>query len=271
MIRIRRHGLIVAVLPILVIGAACGGARPGSSPRSSLSTPKIVSGELFSSLHRASAISLPPLPSDCIPSSTGSQPQIGAYATFTGTATIGSPYGPIANASLSGSVCGTATVINRPSGECTSPPGQGASVQLKLPADGEHIAVPAVDITMFRTLSIPITHITVIPTAITAIVCGVAAPGPIRQTVTASLPVDAQTFGASCVLTATVPVSAEIYGPLSGFTISGTNLPFVIPPLRPSPSCPPDLTSVADRLLGLPLVQPAGEITITGTGVAYQP
>jgi hypothetical protein len=89
--------------------------------------------------------------------------------------------------------------------------------------------------------------------------------------VTASLPVDAQVFGASCVLTATVPVNVEIYGPLGGFTISGTNLPFVIPPLRPSPSCPSDVTSVADKLLGLPLAQPANEINIAGTGLAYQP
>ena len=109
---------------------------------------------------------------------------------------------------------------------------QSASLHLNLPADGEHIDIPAVNITMFPNLSIPITHITVVPTPITATVCAVAAPGPIKQTVTASLPADAQTFGASCVLTATVPVAVEIYGPLSGFTISGTNLPFVIPPIQ---------------------------------------
>ena len=168
-------------------------------------------------------------------------------------------------------ICGIATVINRPATECTSPPDQHASLHLNLPADGEHIDIPAVNITMFPNLSIPITHITVVPTAITATVCAVAASGPIKQTVTASLPADAQVFGASCVLTATVPVRVEIYGPLSDFTISGTNLPFVIPPLQPSPSCTSNLTSVADKLLGLPLAQPANEITITGTGLAYQP
>jgi hypothetical protein len=193
------------------------------------------------------------------------------YATFSGTATINSPYGPIANATLNGSVCGIATVINRPSGECTSQPVQDASLQLNLPADGEHINIPAVNITLFPNLPIPITHVTVVPTPITAIVCAVAASGPIKQTVTASLPVDAQTFGASCVLTATVPVAAQIYGPLSDFTISGTNLPFVLPSIQPSPSCPSNLTSVAGKLLGLPLSQAANEITITGTGLAYQP
>jgi hypothetical protein len=258
------------LVPMLFFCAACGSVRAGVTSRP-LSRLQVASGELISSLHTASAINLPPLPPDCIPSSTGSQPQIGAYATFSGNATIKSPYGPIANATLSGSVCGIATVVNRPRNECTSPPGQYASLHLNLPADGEHIDIPAVNITMFPNLSIPITHISVVPTSITATVCAVAAAGPIKQTVTASLPADAQVFGASCVLAATVPVKVEIYGPLSGFTISGTNLPFVIPALKPSPSCPSNVTSVADKLLSLPLVQPANEITIKGTGLAYQP
>jgi len=266
----RRHALVLILASLVVLDAACGAGRGSVSPRPR-SRLQIAGGERFSSLLSASAITLPPLPPDCIPSSTGSQPQIGVYATFSGTATINSPYGPIANATLSGSVCGIATVINRPSNECTSPPDQYASLQLDLPADGEHIDIPAVNITLFPNLPIPITHITVVPTAITATVCAVAAAGPIKQTVTASLPADAQTFGASCVLTATVPVTAEIYGPLSGFTISGSNLPFVIPAIQPSPNCPANLTSVADQLLGLPLAQPANEIAITGTGLAYQP
>jgi hypothetical protein len=265
----RRHVLLI-LAPVLVLCAACGPARAGVSPRH-LSRLQVASGELVSSLHTASAINLPALPADCIPSSTGSQPQIGAYATFSGAATIKSPYGPIANAGLSGSICGIATVINRPPNQCTSPPGQYASLHLYLPADGEHIAIPAVNITMLPGLSIPITHITVVPTAISATVCAVAAPGPIKQTVTASLPAEAQVFGASCVLATTVPIKVEIYGPLNGFTISGTNLPFVIPPLRSSASCPSNVTSVADKLLSLPLAQPANEITVTGHGLAYQP
>jgi hypothetical protein len=266
----RRNAMLLTLAPILLLGAACGTVRVGiaSHPLSKL---QIARGELISSLHTSTALSLPPLPADCIPSSTGSQPQIGAYATFTGKATINSPYGPIANATLSGSICGIATVINRPPGQCTSPPGQYASLHLHLPADGEHIVIPAVNITMFPSLSIPITHISVVPTAITATVCAVAAPGPIKQTVTASLPADANVFGANCVLATTVPVKVEIYGPLSGFTISGTNLPFVIPPLRSSSSCPSNVTSVADKLLALPLAQPANEITLTGHGLAYQP
>jgi len=266
----RRNAMLLVLAPILVFGAACGPVRASVASRP-LSRLQIAGGELISSLRLASAIDLPPLPSNCIPSSTGSQPQIGVYATFSGTATIKSPYGPIADATLSGSVCGIATVINRPHNECTSPPDQYASLHLNLPADGEHIDIPSINITMFRNLSIPITHITVVPTPITATVCAVAAPGPIKQTVTASLPADAQTFGASCVLTVTVPVAVEIYGPLSGFTISGTNRPFVIPRLQSSGKCPSDLTSVADKLLSLPLAQPANEITIKGTGLAYQP
>jgi hypothetical protein len=268
--QMRRHAMVLIVAPILVLGAACGPVRSNVAPLPP-SRVQVATGELISSLRLASAMNLPPLPADCIPASTGSQPQIGVYATFRGTATINSPYGAVANATLSGSICGIATVINRPDNECTSPPDQEVSLHLNLPADGEHIDIPAVNIVMFPNLPIPITHITVIPTAITATVCAVAAPGPIRQTITASLPANAQTFGASCVLTATVPVAAQIYGPLSGFTISGTNLPFVIPPLKSSPTCPTNLTSVADKLLGLPLAQPANEITITGTGVAYQP
>jgi hypothetical protein len=266
----RRRTIVLILAPILAFGAACGPVKAGvaSRPHSRL---QIANGELVSSLRTASAINLPPLPPDCIPSSTGSQPQIGVYATFSGAITIKSPYNPIAEATLSGSVCGIATVINRPPNECTSPPGQGASLRLNLPADGEHIAIPAVNITMIPNLSIPITHITVVPTPITAIVCAVAAPGPIKQTVIASLPADAKVFGASCVLRTTVPVKAEIYGSLGGFTISGTNLPFVIPPLQPSPSCTSNVTSVAGKLLGLPLAQPANELTITGTGLAYQP
>jgi hypothetical protein len=266
----RRHAIVLGLIPVLVLGAACGSVRATVTSRSP-SRLQTVKGELISSLRMASAVNLPPLPADCIPSSSGSQPQIGAYATFTGAATIKSPYGPIANATPSGSICGIATVINRPPGECTSPPGQDASLHLDLPADGEHIDIPDVNITMFPNLSIPISHISVVPTAITATVCAVAAPGPIKQTVTASLPADANVFGANCVLAATIPIKVEIYGPLSGFTISGTNLPFVIPPLRASPTCPSNVTSVADKLLALPLAQPANEITITGTGFAYQP
>jgi hypothetical protein len=261
---------VLILAPILLLGAACGSVHPSVISRH-VSKLQAAGGELTSSLRTASAINLPPLPADCIPSSTGSQPQIGVYATFKGTVTIKSPYGPIADATLSGSICGVATVINRPPNACTSPPGEFAALHLNLPADGEHISIPAVNITMFQNLSIPITHITIIPTAITATVCAVAAPGPIKQTVTATLPADAQPFGSSCVLKATVPVSVEIYGPLSGFTITGTNLPFVIPPLQPSPTCPSNLTSVADKLLGLPLPQPAHEVSITGTGLAYQP
>ena len=233
-----RRIILLIIVPVLLLGAACGTVRASVRPPP-LSRLQIASGELISSLHAATAVNLPLLPADCIPSSTGSQPQIGVYATFTGKATINSPYGPIANATLSGSICGIATVVNRPPGQCTSPPGQYASLHLYLPADGEHIDIPAVNITMFPNLSIPISHISVVPTAITATVCAVAAPGPVKQTVTASLPADANVFGANCVLAATVPVKVEIYGPLSGFTISGTNLPFVIPPLRSSPSCPP--------------------------------
>lgn len=267
----RRSAIVLIVVTTLGVGVtACGSVRPDAGARPE-SGSHAANGELVSSLRAASSVNLPPLPPDCIPSSTGSQPQIGAYATFTGSVTIKSPYGPIADASLSGSVCGIATVINRPPGDCTSPGGQDASLHLNLPADGEHIDIPGVNITMIPNLSIPITHITVVPTAITATVCAVAAPGPIKQTVTATLPADAQVFGASCVLTASVPVRVEIYGPLSGFTITGTNLPFVIPPLRSSPSCTSNLTSVADKLLGLPLAQPANEITITGHGLAYQP
>jgi hypothetical protein len=265
----RRHIRVLILGPIVVFAAACGPVRASVAPRAH-SRLQIATGELISSLRMASAMNLPPLPLDCIPSSSGAQPQIGVYATFKGTATLKSPYGPIADATLSGSVCGIATVINRPANECTSS-GQDASLHLNLPADGEHIDIPSVNITMFPNLSIPISHITVGSNAITATVCAVPAPGPIKQIVTASLPADAQVFGASCVLTATVPVEAEIYGPLSGFTITGTNQPFVIPPLHPSPSCPSNLTSVADKLLALPLLQPAGEIDITGTGVAYQP
>ncbi|MFZ0667404.1 MAG: hypothetical protein WAM97_16740 [Acidimicrobiales bacterium] len=267
----RRYVPIIVVVSLLFFIAACGAGTRSVSPHR-VSRLHASRGELVSSLRMASDINLPPLPADCIPSSSGSQPQIGVYATFTGTATIKSPYGPIANANLSGSVCGIATVINTPPGDCNSPAGaQSASLGLNLPADGVNIVIPAVNITMIPNLSIPITHISVVPTAINATVCAVAAPGPIKQTVTASLPADAQIFGGSCVLTATVPVSVEIYGPLSGFTISGTNLPFTIPPLQPSPSCPSNVTSVADKLLALPLAQPANEITITGTGLAYQP
>jgi hypothetical protein len=266
----RGKSILLFLLPMLLLCASCGAVRAdnASHPLSGLHG---ATAELISSLRMASAINLPPLKSDCIPSTSGSQPQIGVYATFSGTATIKSPYGPIANATLSGSICGIATVINRPAGQCTSPPDQYASLHLYLPADGEHIAIPSVNITMFPNLSIPITHISVVPTAIAATVCAVAAPGPIKQTVTASLPANANVFGANCILAATVPVQVEIYGPLSGFTISGTNLPFVIPPLRSSSSCPSDVTSTADKLFGLPLAQPADEITIKGTGLAYQP
>ena len=245
--QMRRHAMVLILAPLLVFAAACGPVRGSvaSRPQSKL---QIASAELISSLPLASAMNLPPLKPDCIPSSTGSQPQIGVYATFSGTATIKSPYGPIANATLSGSVCGIATVINRPTNACTSPPGQYASLHLNLPADGEHIEIPAVNVTMFPNLSIPITHITVVPTAITATVCAVAAPGPIKQTVTASLPANAQTFGASAC-SRHRPVG-QIYGPLGGFTITGTNLPFVIPPLKSSPSCPSNLTSVADKAAG---------------------
>jgi hypothetical protein len=266
----RRHPTKILILALVVVScAACGAGRVGNASGHP-SRSQIATGELISSLQVATAINLPPLPTDCIPT-TGSQPQIGVYATFSGTATINSPYGPIANASLSGSVCGIATVINRPANDCKLPSGQYASLLLHLPADGEHITIPSVNITMFRNLSIPITHIIVVPTPINAIICAITASGPIKQTVTASLPVEAQTFGASCVIATTVPLSAEVYGPLGGFTISGTNLPFVIPPLKSSSTCPSDLTSVADKLLALPLAQPANEISIRGTGVAYQP
>jgi hypothetical protein len=268
--QMHRHFRVMFVASLLFFCAACG-TVPRSVATHPVSKLQTSSDSLVSSLRLASAINLPPLKADCIPSSSGSQPQIGVYATFRGNATIKSPYGPIANASLSGSVCGIATVINRPPNDCNSQPVQDAALELNLPADGEHIDIPAVNITMIPDVSIPITHITVLATAINAIVCAVAAPGPIKQTVTASLPADAQVFGGSCVLKATVPVSVEIYGPLSGFTISGTNLPFTIPPLQPSSSCPSNVTSVADKLLALPLAQPADEITITGTGLAYQP
>lgn len=270
MTQVRRHTVVLVLAPILFFGAACGPVRASVASRP-ISRPHTATGELISSLRLASAINLPPLPSDCIPSSTGSQPQIGVYATFHGSVTIKSPYGPVADATISGSVCGIATVINRPPGECTSPPGEYASLHLTLPADGEHIDIPDINVIMLPGVSIPISHITVVPTPITATVCAAAAPGPIRQTVTATLPANAQTFGASCVLATTVPLSVLIYGSLSDFTISATNLPFVIPPLRSSPSCPSNLTSVADKLLALPLAQPANEITITGNGVAYQP
>jgi hypothetical protein len=266
----RRRTLVLILTSLVVLVGSCGVGRSNVAPRPR-SRLQIARGELVSSLPLATTINLPPLPADCIPSSSGSQPQIGVYATFSGTATINNLYGPIANATLSGSICGIATVINRPSDQCTSPPAQDAALELNLPADGERIDIPSVTITLFPDLPIPITHITVVPTAITSVVCAVAAAGPIKQTVTASFPVDAQTFGASCVLTVTVPVAAQIYGPLSGFTISGSNLPFVIPPIQASSSCPSNLTSVADSLLGLPLAQPANEITITGSGLAYQP
>jgi hypothetical protein len=266
----RRRALLLFLASSLALGPGCAGKR-GSSASNHPSRFEVARAELISSLRPASAITLPPLPADCIPASAGSQPQIGAYATFSGTATINSPYGPVANTTLSGSICGIATVINRPPNLCTSPPGQYASVQLHIPADGERITIPAVNVTLIPNLSIPITHISVIPTPITAIVCGVAAPGPIKQTVTASLPAATNTFGARCVLTATVPVAAEIYGPLGSFTITATNLPFTIPPLLPSPTCPSNVTGVANKLLALPLAQPANEIHITGTGLAYQP
>jgi hypothetical protein len=224
----------------------------------------------MSSLLRASAVDLPALPQDCIPV-VGSQPQIGVYATFTGNATINSPYGQIAKATLTGWVCGIATVINRPPGQCVTPPGQYASVQLDIPANGVNVTIPSVDVTMIPGLSIPITHISVLPVPITAIICGVAAPGPIKQTVTAALPAETNTFAARCVLAATVPVNAEIYGRIRDFTISGSNGAFTLPAIQASSNCPSNLTAVANKLLALPLAQPASEITINGTGVAYQP
>jgi len=227
--------------------------------------------QLVSSLAPASGLTLPPLPADCIPASTGAQPQLGAYATFTGSLTINNAYGQVANATISGSICGVATVINRPPNMCTSPPGQNASVQLAVPADGEHFDVPDVNVTLVPGLSIPISHIVVVPTPINAIVCAVAAAGPITQVVTATIPAGATTFGATCYLTVTVPLQSQIYGPLGDFQITGTSLPFVLPPANPSPTCPSNLTGALNKLLGLPLPQPAGEIKISGTGVAYQP
>lgn len=261
---------LLILVSTLAVAAGCGGTV-GISTSHHASRFEVERAGLISTLRSASAITLPPLPADCIPASTGSQPQVGAYATFSGSATINSPYGPVANTTLRGSICGIGTVINRPPGRCTSPPGQYASVQLHIPADGEHIDIGGINVTLIPNLSIPISHVSVIPTPITAIVCAVAAPGPIKQTVIASLPATTNIFNARCVLAATVPVAAEIYGPLGNFNISGANEPFVVPPLRTSPTCPANLISVANKLLGLPLAQPANEIRITGTGLAYQP
>lgn len=226
---------------------------------------------LISALQPASSLTLPPLPADCIPAATGAQPQLGVYATFSGSLTITNPYGQVANATIGGSICGVATVINRPPNQCTSPPGQFASVQLNVPADGEQFAIPGVNITLVPGLSIPISHIVVVPTPIAAVVCAVAAPGPIMQVVTATLPAGASTFGATCYLTVSVPLRSEIYGPLGSFQISGSSLPFVIPAASPSATCPANVTAALNNLLALPLAQPAGEITISGTGIAYQP
>jgi hypothetical protein len=251
--------------------AACAGSTPRAGPAHPATGFDAARTQLVASLRSASSLTLPPLPTDCIPAAAGAQPQLGAYATFSGSLTINNSYGQVANATISGSICGVATVINRPPSMCTSPPGQSASVQLNIPADGEQFNLPGVNVTLVPGLSIPISHITIVPTAITAVVCAVAAPGPITQVVTATIPAGATTFGATCYLTVTVPLRAEIYGPLGNFQIIGSNLPFVIPPATPSPTCPANLTGALNKLLALPLAQPAGEISISGTGMAYQP
>jgi hypothetical protein len=253
------------------LAAGCAGSTGRAGVAGTASGFAASRAQLVSSLRQASSLTLPPLPADCIPATTGAQPQLGAYATFSGSLKITNPYGEVANATISGSICGVATVINRPPNMCTSPPGQYASVQLNIPADGEQFNLPGVNVTLVPGLSIPISHIVVVPTAITAIVCGVAAPGPITQVVTATIPAGASTFGATCYLTVTVPLRAEIYGPLGGFNILASNLPFVLPAATPSPTCPSNLTAALNKLLALPLPQPAGEITISGTGIAYQP
>lgn len=256
---------VTVVLTALYVGSARSVAP---SPAGGFATART---KLVSSLRAASSLTLPPLPADCIPATSGPQIQLGAYATFSGNLTIINPYGQMANASLSGSICGVATVINRPANTCTSPPGQNASVELYIPADGEQFNIPGVNVTLVPGLSIPISHITVTPTAITAVVCAVAAPGPITQVVTATIPAGASTLGATCYITATVPLQSMIYGPLGNFQIQGSNLPFVLPTATPSPTCPSNLTGALNKLLGLPLSQPAGEISITGNGIAYQP
>jgi hypothetical protein len=269
----RRQALLIVLAAILGLGAGLAGVRAGGSAHH-LSKFDVARAELVSSLKPASAISLPPLPPDCIPATGGSQPQLGAYVTFTGNVTLNNAYGQIANGTITGTVCGVATVINRPPGQCTSPPGQLASVQLYVPADGENISLPnGINLTLVPglTINIPGKQITVLKTPIVAVVCGIAAPGPIKQTVTASLPAQANAFGATCTLTTTVPLTASVYGPLGNFHISGSNGPFVIPPLQPSSGCPSSLTNAADKLLQLPLAQPAGEITVSGSGLAYQP
>jgi hypothetical protein len=254
------------------LASACAGssvrAAPGGTSTVNFDAAR---ARLVASLHQASSLTLPPLPADCIPATTGAQPQLGVYATFNGSLTINNPYGQVATATVSGSICGVATVINRPPNQCTAPPGQFASVQLSIPSDGEQFNIPGVNVALVPGLSIPISHITVVPTAITAVVCAVAAPGPIKQVVTATIPAGASTFGATCYLSVSVPLQSQIYGPLGDFQIIGSNLPFVIQPASPSATCPSNLTTALNNLLALPLPQPAGEINISGTGMAYQP
>lgn len=283
----RRLALAAVLLAAALAG--CGGAgRAASKPGAHGERARLIA--LFGALP---TFAPPPnLPADCVPLASGVQIQLGAYATFSGSLSIDTPTGQqMVAAHISGSLCGKGFVVNPPAPpQC--PAGTPAGVELTIPPDGEVFDLPGVQLTAIPGLTITVTHTTITPTPISAVLCaGEGAPGPLEAPCYVTqghappcLPLrvaaqaSASLLGTDCVISVTVPVRASIWGPLSGFTVDAVNEPFSLNLPTPTSSCPPYLDDAIGSLLDFPK-NAAGDyepltpglihLSILGTGVAY--
>jgi hypothetical protein len=255
---------------MLLAGCTAGRAGGGTSGAVRPSPAQTV---IAKSVLAAAAVgappALPPLPADCIPKN-GIQVQLGVYATFSGaTLAVTTPDGPEAAATVSGSFCGIGTVVNPPAHSC--PPGTPAAVQLHVPSDGQVFDLPGVEITMVPGLTPEVTHTQIVPSAITAVVCALAASGPLKVGLTATLSASASLFGATCIIgPLSVPLTGTIYGPLSGFTFTFTAGKFAIPAASPTATCPSNVTTALNQLFSFPLAAGNYLGPLSGTGLVYQ-
>jgi len=270
-----RAGRQVASLSLLVVAALASGCAtaPGALPPAPAQdtlvpapvpvAPTALGG--FGALAGAPVPSSSVIVPDCVPRS-GPPYQIGAVGSFGGGAVTVIP--GVSVSGISGRFCAVATLVPAPA----SHPTATVCAELVAPKDGLQFDPVETRINLIPTVTTVIGNVAVSPEAFSAFLCDDGEPGQLKLDTTIKASAVPRVFGTECLVgPLQASVTGTFTGPLTGVTATLVSGTFPVSAVQPAPLCPAGLAQNTNEILGLPLAQSVGGLSITTNAALYLP
>lgn len=169
---------------------------------------------------------------------------------------------------ISGTLCGTATVIAAPQ---DTHPGATVCTELRAPGVGQQFQSLETTLDIIPGVTSEVAKVSVAPQDLVADVCDDGVDGQININTVVRASAVPELFGTGCLVgPLEAPSTGALSGPLRQATVRLSSAPFAINAVQPStPACPSGLATNTNQILGLPLTHTTDGLTIDATAGLY--